>query len=82
MKPQSIFIFDNYEGYAQIYCHTPEIDAEGYYALFESTKYGRDHVLYGRYSEGCMIYKGHYKWTGPTEVDILMQNVMETIVSL
>ena len=82
MKPQTIFIFDNYDGYAEIYCHTPELDEEGYYALFVSTKYGRDHVLWGRYYQGSMIYRGHVKWTGPTEADYLMQNVMESIISI
>ena len=82
MKPQTMFIFQNYEGFAQIYCHTPEIDGDGYYAVFESKKYGRDSILYGHYCEGSIIYRGHVKWSGATEVDLLMQNVMDTIVSL
>ena len=82
MKPQTIYIFDNYDGFAEIYCHTPEVDKEGYYAKFVSNKYGRDHVLYGRYYEGSMIYKGHVKWTGATEVDYLIADVMDAVISI
>ena len=43
---QLFYIYQTYQDFAQIYCHTPELDPPGVYAVFESTRYARDQAFY------------------------------------
>ena len=60
--PQLIYIYNDYEGNAQMYVHTPKIDQEDYYAMFQYKGLDRDSALWG--TEKHMKYIGHRRWFG------------------
>ena len=46
-EPQVFYVYSTRGGFAHLFVHTPQIDPPGYYALFRSNRYDRDHVLTG-----------------------------------
>ena len=39
---QDLYVYESYNGLATLYVHTPELDAPGVYAVYDSTTYTRD----------------------------------------
>ena len=71
---QLIYIFQNYQGFAQIYVNTPQLDPPGIYAVFESNKFGRDQALFCTHED--TFYVCHRKWPQEDSAIMMRQNVI------
>ena len=71
-SPQLIYVHENYQGCADLYVHTPQIDPIGVYAVFSSDKVGRDGAFYG--TGDHFRYRYHKEWSMESAITLLGQS--------